>query len=243
MNSKIQRLMNGYIKLHRRLTEWEWYRNSEMVHLFIHLLLMANHKDNDWQGMKVYRGQVITGRKKLSENTGLSEQSIRTCIKRLKSTSEITVKTTNRYSVISICNYDKYNNIITDNNQDNNQPPNQQSTSDQPTTNHKQERKECKEGKEYKEDNIEFDVFWNLYNKKINRKGCERKWNKLKDTERQKIIDTLPSFLASIKDKQYQPYPETYLNQERWNDEVEKTKGHEFTDEDFETDLNGKPCD
>lgn len=69
--------------------------------------------------------------------------------------------------------------------------------------------------------NIVFDVFWNLYNKKVGSKSkCEKKWNKLKDAERQKIIDTLPNFLASIKDKQYQPFPETYLNQERWNDEI-----------------------
>lgn len=69
--------------------------------------------------------------------------------------------------------------------------------------------------------NIVFDVFWNLYNKKVGSKSkCERKWNKLKDAERQKIVDTLPNFLAGIKDKQFQPFPETYLNQERWNDEI-----------------------
>ena len=69
--------------------------------------------------------------------------------------------------------------------------------------------------------NIVFDVFWNLYNKKVGSKSkCEKKWNKLKDAERQKIIDTLPNFLVGIKDKQYQPFPETYLNQERWNDEI-----------------------
>lgn len=69
--------------------------------------------------------------------------------------------------------------------------------------------------------NIVFDVFWNLYNKKVGSKSkCEKKWNKLKDVERQKIVDTLPNFLAGIKDKQFQPFPETYLNQERWNDEI-----------------------
>lgn len=70
--------------------------------------------------------------------------------------------------------------------------------------------------------NIGFNVFWNLYNKKVGDKNrCEVKWNKLKDTDRQKIIDTLPNFISNIKDKQYQPHPETYLNQERWNDEIQ----------------------
>lgn len=69
--------------------------------------------------------------------------------------------------------------------------------------------------------NIEFDVFWNLYNKKVGDKNaCIKKWNKLKDAERQKIIDTLPNFLAGIKDKQFQAHPLTYLNQQRWNDEI-----------------------
>jgi len=107
----------------------------DMVHLFIHLLLMANHKDGAWQGIKVLRGQVITGRKTLSENTGLSEQSIRTCIKRLKSTNEITSKSTSKFSIITICNYDKYNTEKSATNQHNNQPANQQSTSNQPAIN------------------------------------------------------------------------------------------------------------
>jgi hypothetical protein len=69
--------------------------------------------------------------------------------------------------------------------------------------------------------NISFDVFWNLYNKKKGDKDkCEGKWNKLKNEERQKIIDTLPTFLKSITDKKYQPYPERYLNNKRWNDEI-----------------------
>jgi hypothetical protein len=69
--------------------------------------------------------------------------------------------------------------------------------------------------------NILFESFWNLYNKKVGDKNkIESKWNKLKDEERQKIIDTLPTFLNSIPDKQYLPHPETYLNNKRWNDEI-----------------------
>ena len=69
--------------------------------------------------------------------------------------------------------------------------------------------------------NILFESFWNLYNKKVGDKiKIESKWNKLKDDERQKIIDTLPNFLNSIPDKQYLPHPETYLNNKRWNDEI-----------------------
>lgn len=72
-----------------------------------------------------------------------------------------------------------------------------------------------------KHNNISFNEFWDLYNKKVGDKNkCEKKWNSLKDSERQKIIDTLPAFLNSIPDKQYQPHPQTYLNNSRWNDEI-----------------------
>lgn len=73
--------------------------------------------------------------------------------------------------------------------------------------------------------NVPFETFWNLYDKKVgSKKHCEKKWLKLTDEIRQKIVDTLPKFKASIKDKQYQPFPETYLNQERWNDEIKEAE-------------------
>lgn len=70
-----------------------------------------------------------------------------------------------------------------------------------------------------KEAKIDFEIFWDLYDKKVGDKSkCEKKWYSLSDAERQKIIDTVPAFKKSIKDIQYLPYPETYLNQKRWND-------------------------
>jgi hypothetical protein len=70
-----------------------------------------------------------------------------------------------------------------------------------------------------KQINIEFDVFWNLYDKKVSKEKSEAKWNKLSYDDKVKIIQTLPAFIAKIKDKQYQPHPDTYLNNRRWEDE------------------------
>jgi hypothetical protein len=100
--------MDGWIKLHRRLSQWEWYQDSQTVHLFIHLLIHANHAEKQWRGIKVERGQVVTGREALSTATGISERAIRTCLNRLKMTSEIKIQATNKYSIITICNYDEY---------------------------------------------------------------------------------------------------------------------------------------
>lgn len=100
--------MKGWVKIYRELQEWEWYTKPEMVHLYIHLLLSANHTTVKWQGVTVKRGQLVTSISQLSKNTGLSVQSVRTCLARLKSTSEITIETTKAYTLITICNYGRY---------------------------------------------------------------------------------------------------------------------------------------
>ena len=143
--------MEGWIKLHRKFENWEWFNISEMVHLFIYLLLSANSEDGNWRGISVKRGQLITGRTSLSENTGISQQTIRTCLNRLKSTNEITIQSTNQYSIITIIKYEDYQSKKLNSNQPTNQPPTQPLTSDQPATNHKQEEEEYKKIEERKE--------------------------------------------------------------------------------------------
>ena len=120
-------MSEGWIKLHRKITEWQWYGDSVVKDVFLDLLLNANHKEKNWKGVTVKRGQIITGRTILAERLGFSEMQIRTAINKLKSTSEITTKITNRYSLITINNYDLY--------QQDNQQPNQQITNKQPTDN------------------------------------------------------------------------------------------------------------
>jgi len=135
--------MNGWIKLHRKFIQWGWYKKDGMVRLFVHLLLSANHKENQWQGVVVKRGQLITGRKSLSQDTGMSEQSIRTCLARMKSTNEVTSKSTNKFSIITICNYEEYQGGENEINQQINQlPPSNQPAINQQSTTNKNVKKE-----------------------------------------------------------------------------------------------------
>jgi hypothetical protein len=136
---------NSFIKIHRKLINWEWYQDSNMVHLFIHLLVMATYKNTSYRGIELKRGQLLTGRLKLHEQTKISEQTIRTCLNRLKSTNELTIKSTKHYCIITICKYDSYQIIKKPTNQQINHLTNQQLTNNQPTTNHIQEDKEYKE--------------------------------------------------------------------------------------------------
>ena len=66
----------------------------------------------------------------------------------------------------------------------------------------------------------EFNLFWNLYDKKAGVKSkLLKKWAKLKQSEKDKIFETLPKYVASTE-KKYRKNPETYLNNEAWNDEI-----------------------
>lgn len=99
---------NGWIKLHRKLTEWEWYSDNSTRSVFIHLVLMANHQPNKWKGIQIDRGERLTSLSSLSRELGLSKQNVRTALNHLKSTGEITNKSTNLYRLIKVINYDSY---------------------------------------------------------------------------------------------------------------------------------------
>ena len=98
----------GHIKLWRKITEWSWYHDAPTLALFIHLLIKSNHKDTVFMGHPVPKGSCVCGYFALHQQTGLTIQQIRTCFERLKSTSDITVKSTNKFSIVCIVNYNEY---------------------------------------------------------------------------------------------------------------------------------------
>jgi len=125
-----------------------------MVHLLQHLILSANHKINNYQGSEVKRGQLITGRKKLSEKTGISERTIRTCLSRLQETGEISIKATNKFSLITICNYETYQGVSSQN--DPQPTSNRPAIDQQPTTNNNDKNNNNEEEEEKKEEKKKF---------------------------------------------------------------------------------------
>lgn len=100
--------LKGFIKLHRKLVAWGWYQDNPVKCVFLHLLLIANFTDAEWRGRTLKAGQLVTSIKKLSADLGFSEQQIRTALEKLKSTREITVESTNRFSIITVVNWEEY---------------------------------------------------------------------------------------------------------------------------------------
>lgn len=102
--------MDGWITLHRKFQDWEWYTAPNHAFLFVHLLLKANHKSGKWRGHNYKRGDVLTSLSKLSEETGLSKQNIRTILKNLANTGEVNTLPNTKLTHLSICKYDTYQN-------------------------------------------------------------------------------------------------------------------------------------
>ena len=125
----------GWIRVYRKFTQWEWYSDIKVARLFLHLLLTVNHTAVKWQGIEIQPGQRVTSREKLAEETGLGVQEVRTALNKLKSTNEITVQPTSRYTLISIVNWRKYQNIDFETNPMINLNTNHKITSVQPTIN------------------------------------------------------------------------------------------------------------
>lgn len=123
--------MDGWIKAHRSLLDWEWHTDPNMVSLWMHLLVLANFEDKRWKGMVIKRGQLVTSISRLSESTGISQQSLRTCLAKLERTQEINKQTTNKFTIITILKYDSYQQCDCCENE----TTNKQLTNNQQTTN------------------------------------------------------------------------------------------------------------
>ncbi len=138
--------LNGYIKLYRKLIRWGWYQDNVVKSLFLHCLLSASFRDFDWMGRNLKAGQFITSRKHLAEDLGFSEQQVRTALKKLESTQEITIEATNRFTIITVVNWCDYQCDDLESNQVlNQQITNKQPTDNQQITNKQPHRKNNKE--------------------------------------------------------------------------------------------------
>ncbi len=101
-------LKTGWIKLHRSLTEWEWYDDMNTRAVFIHLLLTVSIREQKWHGITVPRGGRIVSYPRLAEETFLSLSKVRTAIEHLEGTGEIARSSHGKFTVISIKNFDRY---------------------------------------------------------------------------------------------------------------------------------------
>lgn len=135
---------NGWIKLHRRLKDKGYYKNSQYVHLWIHLILNANHKPKEFMWNKeimiIKEGQLLTGRKELSVQTGIPETTIERILNLFENEHQIGQQKKTKFRVITILNWQEYQ--LADSKTDNRRTTDGQQTD---TNKNNKKEEECKE--------------------------------------------------------------------------------------------------
>ena len=99
---------NTWIKLPRNFQNWRWYKESNMVHLYLYLVMNANLLSENYFDINIKRGEIMISLSRLSTDTNLSIKTLRTCLDRLKRTHEIEYRNLNHGRIIIIVNYDMF---------------------------------------------------------------------------------------------------------------------------------------
>ncbi len=117
----------GWVSLHRKLLDNPIFSNYKLLQTFLYCLLKASHSDREQlvgdELVTIKTGQLVTGRKAIAKATKLSEQNVRTALNRLEKLGILTIKPTNKYSIVTVVAWEPH------------QQTNQQTTSSQPTSN------------------------------------------------------------------------------------------------------------
>lgn len=225
-----------YIKA--RYIRYSWIAHSAPVvrEVWDYLLREANHKDVKYDGFTVHRGQLFRSypdiREDLSWYVGYrkeqySENQMKHAMKLLKNHSMITLTKKPRGCLITIINYDIYQNPAnyeSTNEQSNNHPMNQPSINQSSPSINKNDKNE-------KNDNnlsADFENFWNRYHSvtgkpKTDKEPAKKYWKKLNKLERGKAVQNIKPYFDSLNDKQYCKKARTYLSDKNYNDEFKQS--------------------
>lgn len=98
----------GYIKLYRKMVEWEWYQDAAVSRVFLHLLLTANYESRQWKGRSIKRGQRVTSSQMMAEELMMSKKTVYSALKKLESTGEIHCEPHSKFTLITIVHFDSY---------------------------------------------------------------------------------------------------------------------------------------
>lgn len=101
--------MNPCVKFYQNIIQWKWFRVPEMVQLIMYYVCKADHEPYNVDGVRIERGQVCITRKNICSELDMSEQTFKTCMKRLIADGK--VSTDNgmfRHTIVTVSNYSRY---------------------------------------------------------------------------------------------------------------------------------------
>ena len=210
----------GYITLHRKFFDhafWKERREFSKAEAWIDLIEQARWKDSTTSTMingeiiRWGRGQLIASIRFLQQRWNWkSTKKVHRFVQLLSENDMIRLEKETATTRITICKYDTYQHVGNTTGNTKETPGKHRGNKTGITENNREDI------------NIAFSDFWDAYGKKVgSKRKAESKWNKLKDSEREYIMERLPGYVSSFSDKKYQPHPETFLNQRRWESEDE----------------------
>ena len=227
----------GYVLYYRSKLEWQWYKFPTTAHLFDYCIHRANYKDNYYGNVLVKKGSFLTSLNNLHNETGLTVQEVRTSLKRLASTNDLTYETTNKGTVITVVNYSVYQsqseNVTST-------LTNQQQTNNKRITN--QQQLINKENKVNKVNNVvvsddtpttttifddDFVRFWKAYQKKGSKKDTYEVWkeHEFDEEEIDLVIFAAKEYSKeNASDRTSMMYSRTFLENEIYLDYQDKFK-------------------
>lgn len=232
-----------YIKIFHKMLDWGWYGDTNTFRVFMHILLRANYRESEYLGHKIGAGECVFGRKAWAKQLGLSEQQVRTAISHLQSTNEITTRATNKFTVITVVNWESWQ---IKEGKATKRATNKQPTS-QPTSN--QQATTSKESKNIssslRSEDIytyadEFEKLWELYPKKQGKQKARENYIKARkggatSEEVEKGIIAYAEYIkATNTEDRYIKHGSTFFSQQAWQDEWRVRDGTDFRRSDKE---------
>lgn len=228
---------DGYIKISRSILDWEWWPDINTSRVFIYILLKANWKEGKFKGKVIPRGSLVASIASIAAGTGLTPDEVRTAIRHLVDSNNLTKQTTNRYSVFSVVGYDSYQDTSQAN-------PKQIPSYSQaiPNDRRREEGKNisvCVSAREGR-----FQDFWSAYPKKVNMLNAQGEYTYVLETtvelSEDDLIQAAKNYAEACRirhtKERYIKNPENWLKESAWIDympvkykkpkESEKSRGN-----------------
>lgn len=220
----------GYIKIWRKMQDSGLQDNLELFGFFTNLVLMANHKEKKFllngNFITVPRGSLITGRNSLAKQFKVSPSKVWRMFDILKRGQIVDIKPNSKYSVVSICNYDKYQDLNYKIKQHTGQVANSKRTASEQQVNTNNNVNNVNNVKNVNKSSNSAEIIYNAYPRKVGKfKAIEAIEKSLDKIGFQSLLYKVAKYAKSVKDKdpKFTPHAATWFNQERWQDPIEKT--------------------
>lgn len=221
---------DGFIKIYRSSVNSKLYMSEPFTkwQAWCDLIILAQYSDSTMyvRGIRIdtKRGCVYMSSDNLAKRWKWSRGKVLRFLSELETIRQIVQQKSNVINCISVTNYDKYQSDGTTNGTANG------------TTSQKKVTKKSKEEDKEKEsslrsdstksvdDELSFDKFWDLYDKKVGKDKAISLYENLSRKDKEAIFKHVPLYKMARPDKQYRKDPQTYLRNHSWNDEIITSK-------------------